>query len=189
MAKFEEEDPPTDIGVCESSAIACLKAISTGQEMFKNAVAVDVNRNGVGEYGFLAELGGSASCRGGGPQYSANPFIPTVLGTVDKSGISVKRGYCFIVYLPTGRGRTTSNNPKDVQAETAESAYITYAWPLKKGTTGNREFLIDPQGFPFFRKAVHSGKKDPPGWNEGFSPEHGKNWAAGIDDKVWKPIE
>ncbi|MHC5040299.1 MAG: hypothetical protein ACYTHM_23565, partial [Planctomycetota bacterium] len=50
----------------ERHAIACLKSICTGQEQFKNSVSIDLNRNGVGEYGFLSELAGKERCRGGG---------------------------------------------------------------------------------------------------------------------------
>ena len=50
-----------------------MKAICTGQEQFKCACCIDQNRNGMGEYGFLAELGGTKACRGGGMQFESNP--------------------------------------------------------------------------------------------------------------------
>jgi|GEM_PF-2405186 len=174
------------IGTNESSAIATLKAISTGEDCFRSSCSVDRNANGVGEYGFLDELGGTAACRGNGLKYDESPFIPSLLGEMTPGGVSTKSGYCFIVYLPTGEGSATAVRKDRVDAALAEGAYIVYAWPETQGRSGVRMFMIDAQGQPyhFLGESPHSGPHDPPAWDEALS---GGDWSSGIDESEWGP--
>jgi hypothetical protein len=177
------------IGANEASAIGSLKSICTGEEQFRSGVCIDQNANGVGEYGFLSELGGTAPCRGGGLQYESNPYIPSILGTVDSRGVSHKSGYCFILYLPAGKNAATATDDGRVGVALSEEAYAVYAWPKEKGVTGNRLFFIDVQGQPYGRDdSPYSGPSNPPPWNEAFS-DPGKGWSSGIDLSTWKPID
>jgi hypothetical protein len=170
----------------EASAQASLKCISTGQEQFKNAVCVDTNTNGVGEYGFLGELGGFTACRGGGAKHDQNPFVPSILGKVNAKGVSVKSGYCFIVYLPSGAKSATSVDAGAVSAPIAESGFRAFAWPVEKGKTGDRAFLIDPQGEVCCRVSEWSGPDNPPPWDTGFSAGDGWN---GTVTRDWVPMD
>jgi type IV pilus assembly protein PilA len=142
------------IGGNESSAIASLKAISTGQEQFKNAVPVDMNTNGVGEYGFLEELGGVQACRAAAnPQtFTANPFIPNVLGTcvaVQGRQVANKSGYQINMWLPTAAATGTDvyvANGAGIDIPLNESSFVCYAYPQSRGRSGVRAFVIETSG-------------------------------------------
>ncbi|MHC4778695.1 MAG: hypothetical protein ACYTFG_08995 [Planctomycetota bacterium] len=194
--------PGGKIGGNEAFAIGSLKAICTGQEQFKSAVCVDFNANGVGEYGFLDELGGTAPCRRDndgvlkGEQFSASPYIPRVLGTLDPRGIATKSGYCFILYLASSPYTATASASEQTEVPITEISYICYAWPVEKGKSGNQMFVIDPQGQPYsLADSPHSGPNDPPAWD--FALNKGSTWDSYIDgggpgqsgmDRSWVPV-
>ncbi|MHC5037014.1 MAG: DUF2950 family protein [Planctomycetota bacterium] len=192
-------------GANEASAIGSLKAICVGQEQFKNAVSVDLNMNGVGEYGFLQELGGTSACRtpGGldGPTYAASPFIPRILGIADPSGKVTKSGYHFRVFLPgkdaaVNTGREVPAGDKTTAAR-QEISFCAYAWPVAWGKTGRRVFFINEMGQVFTTIApMYSGDNGPPA-QAAFSPKGGnpKNLDApvadgeeGSDGNMWMPV-
>jgi len=153
------------IGSNESSAIGSLKAVNTGQEQFKSAAQVDLNRNGNGEYGFLEELCGVTGIRQNtgtpiaytmavGPVLQATPFCPRVLGigTAAAPFASSKSGYHFLCYLPltAATAHAASTVPSTpVSSALEETNYVLYGWPQNAGRTGNRVFCIDPQGQPY----------------------------------------
>ena len=204
------------IGSHESSAIGSLKAVSTGQENFKNGVAVDCSAvpNGVGEYGYLEELAGTDPCRGlvgvdVGATYATNPFIPTVLGTmsvVAAVDVSSKSGYFFMCYIPLAAGGGGTNCNVGAAAEdvnTAENAFIAYAAPQSAGRSGVRAFMIDTQGQPY--ALANSGPSYNgtgaapvlPDWDDALTGTNG-DWTDGIDHAgpgvlghatdVWVPV-
>jgi prepilin-type N-terminal cleavage/methylation domain-containing protein len=167
------------IGSNEASAQGSLKSIVTGQEQFKSANCVDQNSNGVGEYGYLEELGGLVQCRDPlnaqtGSQFTSSPYIARILGTVDANGNSAKAGYHCTVWLPAPGGLGAVNicaaAPAPVDVPTAESGYIAYAWPQSTGRSGVRVFAIDPSGQPYswannLNPATYSGTAGGPGWD------------------------
>ncbi|MHC4599327.1 MAG: hypothetical protein ACYS47_10010 [Planctomycetota bacterium] len=176
------------IGANEASAQGSLKCISVGQEQFQAACCIDQNTNGVGECGFLSELGGTKACRGGGQQYESSPYIPSILGKVDPSGVCKKAGYCFILYLPTGMRSATAHGGESVDHTMAEGSYIAYAWPEETGVTGVRLFVIDAQGQPYCKnESPYSGPSDPPPWHAAFSKGSEKGWTDAIDGEGWRP--
>lgn len=170
----------------QRSAVSCLKALSTGQEQFKNAVAVDRNQNGIGEYGTLDELAGTKACRGDGPQFAESPFLPPSLGGADERGVVVRNGYCFVCFLPTGPTGATATDLASVDVAANEVCWIGYAWPLDASDPLAREYVMDAQGQPYGRTATHRGAADVPAWHEALAAAH---WAEGIDAKVWTPVE
>jgi hypothetical protein len=106
----------------ESAAIASLRSISSAEAQLQSSGAVDVDRDGVGEYGTLDELCG----------------VPPILNWRDvHDGICTRGGYHFVVFLPGKR---------DVSAGEAETRWIAYAWPVDAGATGNRVFVVDQGG-------------------------------------------
>ena len=151
------------IGSNEASAQGSLKSIVTGQEQFKSANAVDENSNGVGEYGFLEELGGVVACRdsiGGtaGATYAASPYIPRILGTVSiaaPTGNASKAGYFITCFLPATVNSACNFSgvgavpPVAALPALSEAAYMCYAWPQAAGRSGVRVFVIDPSGQPY----------------------------------------
>ena len=65
----------------ESAAIATLKNISSAQAQCQASGVIDANGNGAGEYGFFAELAGSAPVRGSSQRISP-PVLSSAFGKV-----------------------------------------------------------------------------------------------------------
>ena len=180
------------IGSNESSALGSLKAMSTGQEQFKNAVAIDANTNGQGEYGLLQELGGVVACRSSGTTFTASPFIPAVLGqNITASGeFSSKAGYNFLCYVASGTA-AASDDPTVIIADNtsitaSEQSFVAYGWPQTHGRTGVRCFSIDSQGQPMALPqptAVYQGATVPP-WSAALNAA---DWSCGFGGSGWVP--
>ncbi len=136
------------IGANETSAMGTLKAISAGQEQFRTASCVDANTNGIGEYGFLVELAGAQPCRISGISVANSPYIPSLFNL----DISTKSGYHFTTFLSATLVTDAANaygaavGILPAAAAINEENYICYAWPTTVGRTGNRVFVISPQG-------------------------------------------
>jgi len=202
------------IGSHESSAISSLKAVSTGQENFKNAVAVDCDLvpNGVGEYGYLEELAGTGFCRVNGGlgtvQYTTSSFIPTVLGTMAPVGVefaSSKSGYFLACFIPTALAGATTAYPAVADLIYSESCFIAYAWPQTQGRSGVRAFVVDTSGQPYSianntpTAISYNGATGVPAFTDALSPVPGPlDWTAGIAHgaagglghatEVWVPV-
>lgn len=140
----------------EAAAIGAIRVIAAAQLSFHVATLLDANRDGVGEFGTLAQLGGpsigasegpgASGGRGGsrgrsgrrgggrggglgggaGNSGASPPFIDSVLAT------GVKQGYLFTVEPSTGPGGT----PR----------YTAHAIPETPGKTGVRTFFVDETG-------------------------------------------
>ena len=135
----------------ESAAIATLRNISSAQAQFQAGAKTDVDRDGTGEFGYFAEMAGGMAPRG-----KANPIVPPVLSgaflNVDGNGHVSRSGYLFAMFLPdvngvglkeVGGGGSGGNA---VDTEFAETIYCCYAWPIKRGVSGNRAFFINQAG-------------------------------------------
>jgi hypothetical protein len=182
--KPERPDRPrTRADSNEANAIGQMKTLSAGQEQFKAACRVDQNDNGVGEYGFLEELGGLVQCRDStnrqeGDKCDRNPYIPTFLGNTDTlrgtgtNDISERCGYYFRLYLPKGAKEAVSTCPEKVDIALAESAFVVYAWPKETGVTGSRVFVLDPRGRIYAwanTEKTYSGTENMPAWYTAFN--------------------
>jgi hypothetical protein len=55
--------PQSSIPVNEATAIACLRRLADAQREVVAAVGIDTDDNGVGEFGYLAELAGTQPLR------------------------------------------------------------------------------------------------------------------------------
>lgn len=154
----------------ESSAMATLKSIHIGQEQFKASNSVDLDVNGVGEYGFPQELAGMSPCRtpGGleGPSYAASPFIPAIFGMCDEQGRSARSGYFIQVFLPgkekalSGAGGVPAGDAELAPAQ--EQRWCAYAWPQQWGRSGHRTFFINQDGMLYATHTpAYSGENGP----------------------------
>ena len=140
----------------ETSVAANLKSIWTGQAQFQTAGYIDLDSDGIGEYGFLRELGGTTGLResGDGGTLGApvnNAPISVTFGAVDANGASQRTGYRYILILPdaTGAGvhETTSGAfSSTVDTNLAEVRFCAYAWPNTYGASGARTYFIDVSG-------------------------------------------
>jgi hypothetical protein len=191
--------PPPRIGAGETSPIGTLKALSAGQEQFRTACVVDINGNGIGEYGLMDELSGASNCRGSGINVSTSPYIPTIFKS-DSLGRSSKSGYYYICYLP-GKISSWSNAYPIIEGDPSkqEELYVMYAFPITYGRSGNRIFAISPSGTIMQlpnKKGKWGGVNVPPpglAFKYGLDPSLGSGIFVESGDfggakEAWRPI-
>lgn len=138
----------------ESAAISTLRNISSAQAEFRGTGRVDVDQDGAGEFGFFGELSAGASLRG-----ATEPMNPPALSAsfrqiVDSRATS--SGYYFAIYLPDrdglavveeSNGGAPASLAGDVEAANfCELIWCAYAWPIRRGSTGNRVFFVNHMG-------------------------------------------
>jgi prepilin-type N-terminal cleavage/methylation domain-containing protein len=122
----------------ETAAVSNLKLIRTAQAQFQSSAVVDLDRDGIGEYGFFRELTGAVGVR----------------TTADASSVGSpieRTGYMYRMLLPQADGtavRETVNGalPDPVDTDLAEVAFCAYAWPTGYAQTGNRTFFVNLNG-------------------------------------------
>jgi prepilin-type N-terminal cleavage/methylation domain-containing protein len=105
----------------EASASGAMRTISTAEVAFQSAVFVDVNGDGLGDYGTLAQLGNPD---GGG---NTPAFVDAVLIN------GFKQGYAFNITVTAGNATTPPS-------------YVCTAIPSAPGQTGWRQFFVDDTG-------------------------------------------
>jgi prepilin-type N-terminal cleavage/methylation domain-containing protein len=144
----------------ESSAVATLRNISSGQAQLQASGAIDCNQNGQGEYGYFAEVSGAQGVRTGNPDAAGTVTVGTVrvsppvmsqaFGQVNASGHVVRSGYVFRMSLPSTT-KAFLNEPAlaaaaQVSPSNAEVLWCCYAWPATYGNSGKRTFFVNQQG-------------------------------------------
>jgi prepilin-type N-terminal cleavage/methylation domain-containing protein len=141
----------------ETAAIGTLTTLRTVEAQFQQAICVDQNANGIGEYGLFQELAGSEIPRGANTARTPGEFISQELGAVDAAnGFATKAGYHFLIFLPTdGNGPAVSEGDIGVplpgavvaaDADEQEVRWCCYAWPVSRTETGNRAFAVNQTG-------------------------------------------
>ncbi len=145
----------------ESAAIATLRGIASSQRQFRDKKHVDLDGDGYGEYGYLAELIGSRPPRG--RKETIQSLLPPSFGPVE-NGVVVRSGYVFRVDLPDPQGipvgEGTHGGPaRPVGSEGAENGWVAYCWPLEYGSTGSRAFVIDESGALFATTNDHPNQQ------------------------------
>ncbi|HET6203468.1 MAG TPA: type II secretion system protein [Planctomycetota bacterium] len=190
------------VGASERAAIATLRSIGSAQAQAKAAGAIDVDGDGAGEYGYLAELAGSAYARG-----SASPIFPTTLsgalGAVS-TGRVFRSGYVFQMWLPDSAGAGVAEGPTGgataagaVDANQSEAAWAAYAWPVHRQTSGNRAFFLSQAGDLLQcpnEKARYSGTGTTPPFDAAFSAAGSLRAplaanTIGQDGELWTPVQ
>ncbi len=142
----------------ETAAIGSLTTLRTVQAQFQQAIVVDQNANGIGEYGLFQELTGQEVPRGGINARTPGEFLSQELGAVDAAlGFASKAGYNYLIYLPTDglAGPAVSEGDFGVplpiavsipDADEQEVRWCAYAWPQSRLETGNRVFCVNQTG-------------------------------------------
>jgi len=114
----------------ESDAVAQLRSIAEAQQMLQVSCAIDTDGDGTGEFGYFAELAGTAPMRVRDPETGMAalgtdpedlldpPFLLSVFGQVapdqTRGGVVEHGGYCFKIYLPDETiGGVTPGRPED----------------------------------------------------------------------------
>jgi prepilin-type N-terminal cleavage/methylation domain-containing protein len=157
----------------ESAAISTLRSLSSAQAQIQSSGAIDCDSDGGGEYGFFAELAGTAPLRisNGGPAWASamgvvgtDELVPSVLSAAfgnlvvgpGGDGMVNRSGYNFQVFLPAGPvapvagvGEAPAGGMAaagDVDPNSAEVLWCAYAWPTTQNQTGNRCFFVNQEG-------------------------------------------
>ncbi|MEW6356849.1 MAG: hypothetical protein AB1696_11010 [Planctomycetota bacterium] len=159
----------------ESATVGSLKTLAVQQAIFRQQCEVDQNGNGIGEYGFLAELCGELVPRN--PKATA-PVCPAYIsqqfatGGARGSGIAEKSGYYFQLWLPGPNGPMNDSACDGTQTKPGscldpdkhektilqqESSFVIYAWPVELGSTGFRTFFVNEIGetYSAWRRPSH----------------------------------
>ncbi|NUN53399.1 MAG: hypothetical protein HUU06_11520 [Planctomycetaceae bacterium] len=210
----------------EAAAIAVLRNLASCQAQIQTSGKIDGDRDGIGEYATFLELTGSVGVRarfepgdGGGPAWSdfsrkGSPVNPPVLSpalaNADPLGVVTKAGYCFRLFLPDSAvpaGFTREKGPAasvsleggtgKVGVEASETHWCAYAWPMERGSSGNRAFFVNQAGDVMQSAndlARWSGpEKAPPGesaFEAGVAGITGRVAVGtkGNDGEVWKVV-
>ncbi|MDG1491691.1 MAG: hypothetical protein P8R43_07345 [Planctomycetota bacterium] len=149
----------------EARAAQTLRIIAMAQNQFKEARSIDINGDHVGEYGFLAELMGTAALRSGGNSpmdiSELNAFLPRNFAEIvstSEGGACEVGGYLFAVYLPAtpifsgeveGLGEALHGGSGEAIPDPNQSAlrWCAYAWPSTETFPARRAFFLDASGF------------------------------------------
>jgi hypothetical protein len=140
--------------------VATLRLIVEAQEQFKAARVVDLDGDGIGEFGVFRELVGTVALRTNscgintGGLALESPLLPPRFGHPSVRRAEVRRsGYIFKVFLPGLAGHAVEEHaysPFDslegCDEAGAETDWCAYAWPVRRGTSGRRTFFVNQSG-------------------------------------------
>jgi hypothetical protein len=196
----------------EWSSAATLRNLARVQEEFRKGRFVDVDGDGVGEYGTLREMIGvlglrtdaSASARGDRLEH---PLLSPALTPEAGEGFVRLRGYVVRLFLPAPGGgavqeeglRAPLSGPVDVDA--SEVRWCAYAWPdsdfARAGGDHIGALFVDAAG-EVWRAPNEDGRYGGPGrgpaWDAAMPVSPGRGWASppaqadsyrGRDGNLW----
>ncbi len=143
----------------EVEAIRTLRRIAEAERRFRARLAVDVDGDGVGEYGTLRELAGALAVRtaadgdNAGGQPLATPLLPPAFASLGKDGAARHAGYRFALLLPGTAWQGVGEQPRApddtldgvVDTDGAEAVWGCYAWP-EGPARGLRTFFAHARG-------------------------------------------
>lgn len=147
----------------ESAAIATLRNVIAAQSQVQAQIAIDVDADGVGEYGYFAELAGTVNLRApaAAPAVTLTPpVLSGALGIVDPiTGCVNKAGYLFLMNIADNNTQPNPEFPGGGDGGAAlgwaaapggcdpsENFWNCYAWPVSFGNSGNRCFMSNQSG-------------------------------------------
>ncbi len=160
----------------ETAAIATLRNLASCQAQIQTSGKIDVDQDGIGEYGTFLELTGSVGVRRGlnigegsgpaGATFKAKgkvvmpPILSPAMANLDKTGFVAKSGYAFMIFLPdtsrpfslfvheTGPAASVglAGGTGKIGIDLSETTWCAYAQPVVRGTSGNRRFFVNQSG-------------------------------------------
>jgi hypothetical protein len=141
---------PRSCGGNEVSAISTLRNVSSSQEQFRAACAVDEDGDGRGEYGTFVEMAGGEPLRGRDDVLSP-PVLSGAFKTRTPQGEVSRSGYRFLLRLAAKDGSFVTDTCRGsatglVDPDAAEAHWRCYAWPATYDVSGLRTFFIDERG-------------------------------------------
>jgi prepilin-type N-terminal cleavage/methylation domain-containing protein len=131
----------------ETSALSTLRSVTTAESQFQRALYADENRDGQGEYGYFAEMGGAVFVRGTARKATAT--LSGSLALVNSTGEVARTGYVYRIYLPEPAGVGHRENAGGgvaagvLSPPLAEVSWACYAYPEHYGGSGNRTFFAN----------------------------------------------
>lgn len=138
----------------EAAVRAALKMIAAAQGQMQCAGVIDTDADGTGEYAYFGEMTALSTVRdenGASELRISPPVLPASL-TVEGRRVT-RYGYHFQIWLPGRDGQPVPEAERggvDAAsmpcADEAELSFVCYAWPVKRGVTGDRVFMIDAAG-------------------------------------------
>jgi hypothetical protein len=154
---------------CDVAAWASLRGIADAQGKFQRDDRIDMDRDGVGEFGYFGELSGISPLPGSGALVE-EPYLSTAFRSLRPDGTVSRSGYRLRVFLPGPGGRGVGEGGTADPALAARR-WCAYAWPADYGNTGNITLFIDQDG------AVLGA--DDPRYSGDRGPEPGAAYASG----------
>lgn len=190
----------------KEGVIGTLRALAAAQQQLQASAAIDTDADGGGEYGYLAELAGTAGIRnyvgpGAAPAVSSiklDPaYLPASFGelTPAASGAALFRGgYAFQIYLPgQDAQRPIRGIPEDPNggasvdipgSSNAEILWCAYAWPLDRHDAPWPTFFINQAGDVIQTSGAtvqrYSGLNGGPAFDAAFSAAGDMGSAPGL---------
>jgi hypothetical protein len=163
-----------------SAAASALKnTILPAEVQCQAGGAIDDNRNGLGEYGFLSELSGLAPVPASATAPAGATTTLAFLAPAWRAPVPTVEGYRFAVYLPDGPdGALSDPYPLHARGDPGnaglrESHWIAYAWPADHRF--RFAFAIDQSGTCRARFVPDWAHPDrpivPPAWNALYTPD------------------
>jgi len=143
----------------ESRVVARLVSLVGAQDSFRLGNIVDQDSDGLGEYGWLGELAGQDEVRVQNLTMATSPYLPAAMGKKDAQGRVEFAGYYLRMFLPSKTGpaigEVQGSTYKDLDfkphpdADAQEARWACYAWPVERGVTGTRTFLVTQEGWVY----------------------------------------
>jgi len=155
------------ISANESAAIANLRTIASAQAQYQSAARADLDVDGLGEFGTLAEMGGARGVRTAVDGTAGVPLTAAVLtpsfGRLNVNGEASRSGYLYRVFLPAQGGQSLTEVTEDgdfsgnLDVDECETTWCVYAWPQDVTRSGNRPFFINQAASITGAEASYSG--------------------------------
>ena len=183
----------------EAAAIATLRNFMGAQAQFQAAAVCDEDQDGVGEYGGLAELTGSAAGRMHAKL--APPVLHPAFAALNANGETERNGYLYRIYLATKAGAGTGEPAKGFarngghDVNLSETVWCGYAWPARHGLSGKRTFFINQEGDVLAtEESAYSGTGAGPAPDAAFTAANRIAGAtalgtAGADGNRWERVD
>ena len=217
MIEVEEPDAidVAEAQASEARAAQTLRIIAMAQHRFQEARTVDINCDHLGEFGYLAELTGTAELRSGGSNSTQdvselNAFLPpnfAEMVSTSEGGACELGGYLFAWYLPatptfsgevTGLAEALHGGSGESIPDPNQSAlrWCAYAWPTSETFPARRAFFLDASGLGLSTPngpdapQQYIGAAHAPSWDAAYARPDMSGQVGGeetCDENVWKP--